>query len=228
MPKARGALPKRFEVGNAETWGDVDCADVVTLMFALHEMPQEGRRAVLTNALQLARRRVVVSDICLDYTPSPLMLTGEPFVLDYLAHADEDVRGCAAATGGMGRPRRYGRRRPCGQCGFWSERPRQTRSPPSTVSAAKTKLVSRVVSPFLRPMSATAVQRECSKLADGSPFVIKRVTEEDGTTTLVCVCDAQKSCVYREMEFSEVPQRHLALPVVEIPGIPKTYTRAGR
>lgn len=112
------------------------------------------------------------------------------------------------------------------QCGFWSERPRQTRSPPSRVSAAKTKLVSRVVSPFLRPMSATAVQRECSKLADGSPFVIKRVTEEDGTTTLVCVCDAQKSCVYREMEFSEVPQRHLALPVVELPGIPKTYTRA--
>ena len=83
-------------MGNAETWGEDDCADVVTLMFALHEMPQEGRRAVLTNALRLARRRVVVADICLDYTPSPLMLTGEPFVLDYLAHADEDVRECAA------------------------------------------------------------------------------------------------------------------------------------
>jgi SAM-dependent methyltransferase len=97
--EARGALPKRFEVGNAETWGDIDCADVVTLMFALHEMPREGRRAVLTNALRLARRRVVVADICLDYAPSPLMLTGEPFMLDYLSHADEDVRSCAADTG---------------------------------------------------------------------------------------------------------------------------------
>ena len=94
--EARGAPPKRFEVGNAESWGEPACADVVTLMFALHEMPRAGRRAVLANALRLARRRVVVADICLDYAPSPLMLTGEPFVLDYLAHADADVRECAA------------------------------------------------------------------------------------------------------------------------------------
>lgn len=97
--EARGAPPKRFEVGNAETWGEPDCADVVTLMFALHEMPSEGRQAVLANALRLARQRVVVADICLDYNPSPLMLTGEPFVMDYLAHVDGDVRGAAAAGG---------------------------------------------------------------------------------------------------------------------------------
>lgn len=77
-------------------------------------------------------------------------------------------------------------------------------------------------------MSVAAVQRESSKLADGAPFVIKRVTGEDGTATLVCVCDAQKSYVYREMEFAEVPQRHLALPVVQLPSIPQAYVGPGK
>lgn len=84
-----------FVRGNAEDWGVTDSADVVTVMFALHEMPREGRRAVLANARRLATRQVVLCDIAPHYTPSKVMLSGEPYVLDYLAHIDEDVREAA-------------------------------------------------------------------------------------------------------------------------------------
>mmetsp|Transcript_41426 Transcript_41426/g.96858 ORF Transcript_41426/g.96858 Transcript_41426/m.96858 type:complete len:91 (+) Transcript_41426:803-1075(+) len=60
-------------------------------MFGMHEMPQGARRRVLRNALRLARQTVLVVDIWPGFTPSPMMLSGEPFVIDYLEHIDADV-----------------------------------------------------------------------------------------------------------------------------------------
>jgi SAM-dependent methyltransferase len=82
---------KRFVQGNAETWGGADAADVVTMMFLLHEAPRPARGRLLSNAMRVARRKVVVADILPSYEPSDLMLSGEPYVLDYLAHVDADV-----------------------------------------------------------------------------------------------------------------------------------------
>lgn len=81
----------RFEVGNAEDWGESRCCDIATLMYATHEMPQDGRRTVLRNAMRLARDSVLVVDIWPGFEPSPMMLSGEPYVLDYLAHIEDDV-----------------------------------------------------------------------------------------------------------------------------------------
>lgn len=36
----------------------------------------------------------MVVDIWPGFEPSPMMLSGEPFVLDYLAHIEEDVESC--------------------------------------------------------------------------------------------------------------------------------------
>lgn len=82
---------KRFVLGNAETWGEDACCDVATIAFAFHEMPRRARLRTLRNALRIARRRVIVVDICPTYVPSRAMLTGEPYMLDYLRHVDRDL-----------------------------------------------------------------------------------------------------------------------------------------
>jgi len=91
---------KHFEYGNAETWGETDGAAVATVMFALHEMPREGRRAVLRNALRVASRHVLVVDIAPHYEPSVSMLTGEPYILEYLENIQQDITEAAVETDG--------------------------------------------------------------------------------------------------------------------------------
>ena len=83
-----------FSFGNAETYGEKDSYDVVTVMFATHEMPVEGRRRVLHNAMRVARRSVLVVDIHPSFSEAlkkkPMagksFLSGEPYVLDYHEH----------------------------------------------------------------------------------------------------------------------------------------------
>jgi SAM-dependent methyltransferase len=84
-----------FTVGNAETYGKESEYDIVSVMFATHEMPKEGRRRVLRNALRVARSEVIVCDIDPNFEETlkakPLegasFLSGEPYVLDYLANS---------------------------------------------------------------------------------------------------------------------------------------------
>ncbi|KAL1495390.1 hypothetical protein AB1Y20_016759 [Prymnesium parvum] len=80
-----------FVRGNAEVWGEARCCDVASVMYAMHEMPRGARRRVLRNALRLARARVLVVDIWPGFKPTPMMLSGEPYVLDYLKNIDSDV-----------------------------------------------------------------------------------------------------------------------------------------
>lgn len=89
---------KSFVSGNIESWGAPASHDVVTLMFVLHEAPRSARRRILRNAVRVARGKVVVADIVPTYQPSSTMLTGEPFVLDYLEHIDADVAIVAKKT----------------------------------------------------------------------------------------------------------------------------------
>lgn len=86
---------QRFLRGNAEDWGETNAYDVSTCMFAFHEMPRDARRRVLRNMLRLAPLALVV-DISPDYAPSALMLGGEPYLLEYQQHVDEDVLEAAA------------------------------------------------------------------------------------------------------------------------------------
>lgn len=65
--------------------------DIATLMFGTHEMPAHARRRVVRNALRLARRKVMIVDIWPGFEPNAMMLSGEPFVLDYLANIDDDI-----------------------------------------------------------------------------------------------------------------------------------------
>ncbi|MEO1777034.1 MAG: class I SAM-dependent methyltransferase [Pseudomonadota bacterium] len=61
-------------------------ADVITIMFLLHEVPSPHRSHVLARArdMLLPGGTCVVLDICPTYTPSAAMRSGEPYVDDYL------------------------------------------------------------------------------------------------------------------------------------------------
>ena len=109
-----------FVRGNAETYGKTLSHDVVTLMFATHEMPREARQRVLANACRIARRQVVVVDIDPEFklalTTDPqraaqakAFLSGEPYALDYLAAIDTDVVAARASAAGRARRRRSSR-----------------------------------------------------------------------------------------------------------------------
>ena len=103
----RGVGRREFEVGNAETWGETGAYDASTCMFAMHEMPRDARRRVLSNMLRISDQAICV-DISPDYTPSASMLWGEPFLLEYLSHIDEDMQwveeelGAGRGEGGEG------------------------------------------------------------------------------------------------------------------------------
>lgn len=77
-----------YMFGNAETFGENNEYDVVTCMFAFHEIPQEGQINIIKNALRISKKKVIFVDISTDYKPSKLMLSGEPYTLDYLNKVD--------------------------------------------------------------------------------------------------------------------------------------------
>ena len=89
----------RFEVGDAETWGEEDAFDACTVCFVLHEMPRAARLRTLLNAARLSKASAYALDICPTYSPSPTMRAGEPYVDDYLQNIDHDLNLAARLTG---------------------------------------------------------------------------------------------------------------------------------
>lgn len=73
-----------YGYGNAETFGSNEEFDTVTIMFSCHEMPSYAHVNIIRNAVRVARKKVVIVDISMDYKPSDTMLSGEPYLVDYL------------------------------------------------------------------------------------------------------------------------------------------------
>ena len=59
--------------------------DLVTVMYAFHEAPAQGRDKIIKEARRLLQPggTLAVVDISADYTPSKSMLAGEPYVKEY-------------------------------------------------------------------------------------------------------------------------------------------------
>ena len=72
--------------------------DLVTVMYAFHEAPKRGRYLMLREARRLLANggRLAIVDICPTYKPSPSMLAGEPYVLEYqknIMHQIQNMKG---------------------------------------------------------------------------------------------------------------------------------------
>ena len=92
-------VAKKFSYANctvddAESVSLHEPADLITIMFAFHEIPQEGRIQILKNAHNnlVKGGHLLVVDIDMAYSPSEMMLTGEPYIHDYLENVQTDIR----------------------------------------------------------------------------------------------------------------------------------------
>ena len=85
-PANQSATQASYRVINAENT-DIPMlsTDLVTIMYAFHEIPMEARGRILNEARRILRRggQLAIIDISPDYEPAPAMLAGEPFVLEY-------------------------------------------------------------------------------------------------------------------------------------------------
>ena len=75
----------KFLKGNAENYGQLKEFDTATLMFAFHEMPNYAHHKIIKNAKRITKPAIIIVDISPTYSPSPLMLSGEPYLLNYKA-----------------------------------------------------------------------------------------------------------------------------------------------
>ena len=108
---------------NAEATGLAgNQADVVSVFFLLHEAPAAARRQILREGFRLLAPggTLALCDIHPEYNPSPIMLSGEPYLNGYLDKIDFEAATSprirpAAAPGGPSRAARApgrSRRRP--------------------------------------------------------------------------------------------------------------------
>jgi len=82
----RAKTATSYVMGNAQRTLFPDKSfDLVTIMYAFHEAPKHGRYLMLREARRLLANggRLAVVDICPTYKPSPTMLAGEPYVIEY-------------------------------------------------------------------------------------------------------------------------------------------------
>jgi ubiquinone/menaquinone biosynthesis C-methylase UbiE len=83
------AIKTQFIIGNAENYGQEDEFDTSTLMFAFHEMPNYAHHKIIKNAKKITKHAIIIVDISPNYSPSNLMLIGEPYLLNYKATIHE-------------------------------------------------------------------------------------------------------------------------------------------
>ena len=84
--KAKAQLgATQFILGNAENYGQPQEFDTATLMFAFHEMPNYAHHKIIKNAKKITKHDILIVDISPNYSPSKLMLMGEPYLLNYKA-----------------------------------------------------------------------------------------------------------------------------------------------
>jgi SAM-dependent methyltransferase len=81
-----------YIIANAENYGSDNQYDVVTCMFAFHEMPNYAHKLIIDNSIRIAKKKVIIVDLSTNYVPSLSMLSGEPYVLNYINTIDEILR----------------------------------------------------------------------------------------------------------------------------------------
>jgi len=92
FPMIRGANlfnpGSAYIFGNAETFGKDNQYETVTCMFAFHEIPAYAHGKIIRNCIRVAKKQIIIVDISTDYKPSSMMLTGEPYIINYLKSID--------------------------------------------------------------------------------------------------------------------------------------------
>lgn len=83
---------KKFYFADAELVRPKQSIDIVTCMFAFHEMPHQAQINVINNAKRIANEEFIIVDISPNYknkNPPKIMLAGEPYLIDYLNNIEK-------------------------------------------------------------------------------------------------------------------------------------------
>lgn len=83
---------KLFYQSNAEIFRPNKTIDIVSCMFSFHEMPKEAHLKIIENAIEIAEKEVIIIDIASNYEPKQIMLSGEPYLLDYIDNIDKTLQ----------------------------------------------------------------------------------------------------------------------------------------
>lgn len=97
-----GSCDASYSIGNAEDTGlPASGFDLVTIMYGFHEVPFSGRSRILRESRRLLApgATLAVVDISPDYEPSPTMLAGEPYVLEYKKNIQAQLRATKGFAG---------------------------------------------------------------------------------------------------------------------------------
>jgi len=87
--KAKGIHKnKEFYIENAESYRPSKIIDVVTCMYAFHEMPEYAWIKIIENSIKIAKKEIIIVDISPNYIPSNIMLSGEPYLENYIKKFD--------------------------------------------------------------------------------------------------------------------------------------------
>lgn len=81
-----------FKYGNAEFFGNNKEFDIATCFFSFHEMPNYAHINIIKNCKRIAKEEIIIVDISPKYTPSNIMLSGEPYLLNYLDTIDNILK----------------------------------------------------------------------------------------------------------------------------------------
>ena len=88
--KAKILYPnKKFHIENSDNFfksNKLDFfmnVDIITCMFAFHEMPKFAHEKIINNSLRLASKKILIMDLSPEYKSNELMRNGEPYLLDY-------------------------------------------------------------------------------------------------------------------------------------------------
>jgi len=95
VPEQKFPRKAKFTIANAESTNfPSQSFDLVTVMYAFHEAPHSGREKMLKEAYRVLAPggTLAVIDISTEYTPSPSMLSGEPYVLEYQKNIHRQMR----------------------------------------------------------------------------------------------------------------------------------------
>jgi SAM-dependent methyltransferase len=96
------AAQEKYAIGNAErTIFPSETFNLVTIMYAFHEIPYLARYRILLEVRRVLEcgGTLAIVDICPDeYKPSPSMLAGEPYVLEYQENIHDQISNITGFT----------------------------------------------------------------------------------------------------------------------------------
>lgn len=81
---------KKFYCANAESFNIKKNIDIVTCMFALHEIPLQSQIKIINNGISIAKEEFIILDISPKHNPYDLFILGNnPEVHKYLKNIDK-------------------------------------------------------------------------------------------------------------------------------------------